>query len=80
MSQRFVLTKAELKTKKGFDFEEGDTIEVGKYIIYIEYGKYGAPLKSWVQTTDGKILNCWPVGSRGAWPYFIADFLGRRET
>lgn len=81
MYKTIVLTKSELKTKIASDFNEGDTIEVGKYIIHIEYGSYKTPLlKSWVETTDGKILSSWPIGARGAWPYFIYEFLGRREN
>ena len=77
-----LLTKKELKTKCGIDFKEGDIVEVGKYLIHIEYGQYSIPsLKSWVENSEtGKKLSAWPAGCRGCWPYFIQEFLGRKPA
>ena len=76
------LSKNELKTKCGIDFNGGDVIEVGKYTIHIEYGQYSIPfLKSWVEVTEtGKKVRSWPAGCRGCWPYFIQEFLGRKPA
>lgn len=69
-----MLTRAELKSKKASDFKEGDLVFVSKYIIHIEYGPYPKPLQSWVETTDGKILDSTP-GVQGGWPYYIDAFI-----
>ncbi|MCG3207271.1 MAG: hypothetical protein FOGNACKC_00871 [Anaerolineae bacterium] len=74
---RTIYTREELKDRAAREFRDGDIIEVGKYIINIGYGEYRAPLRTWVHTVDGKILDCWPAGARGACPYYINDFVGR---
>jgi len=67
-------TRKGLKSLSGRDFYDGDDIFVSKYIIHIKYGKYNIPMASWVETIDGKILDCTPgIG----WPYYIDDFLHR---
>jgi len=73
-------TRAELKTKGAGDFDNGDTIHCGKYWIYIRKTHTGnVTLHSTVETFDGKSVPCWPVGARGCWPCYIAEFLGRKQ-
>ena len=68
---------ASLKKMNASDFEDGDILFTDKYMIYIVYGKYNAPLESYVEDRKThKILGCTP-GTPGGWPYYIADFLNR---
>jgi len=68
------LTRQELKTRCPRDYADGDVIHVSKYLIHLKKSARGNSLKSWVETIDGKILDCTP-GTRGGWPYYIADFI-----
>lgn len=82
MSKFYRFTRKQLKSKKASDFKHGDLIEVGKYIIHIEY-KSGKRVKSsptsfsWVEDRNTfKALDCTP-GVRGGRPYYIDEFLHR---
>jgi len=76
----YIVSKTELKTMKARNLQRGDIVRVGKYIIYVQYGpwedpnKYDIPLCTYVETEDGKTLDCFPGTSRGFTPYFIDRF------
>ena len=80
-AMRHILSKKELKQRAGNEFNEGDIVNVGKYDIHICYGPYTTPyLKSWVENLhNNSILDC-TCGVRGGWPYFIGDFLHRKQV
>ena len=69
------VTSKELRQLKASQFQEGDIIEVSKYYIHIEYGKYDTPsLCSWIEDENFKGINCTPGSSKGFTPYFIDGF------
>jgi len=76
---RYTFTRQELKTKKAADFEEGDTVRTGKYLIRIRYGDYPHPsLRTTVELYDKfKMISSTP-GVRGGRPYYINDFITKR--
>ena len=76
---RYTFTRQELKTKKAADFQEGDTVQTGKYLICIRYGDYHHPsLRTTVELYDEfRVVGSTP-GVRGGRPYYIHDFITRR--
>ena len=72
----------ELRKLNASDFPHGSVIHVGKYYIFIKYKgedrEYRTPaLLSYVETEDGKCLDCFPGSSKGFTPYYIDEFKGR---
>jgi hypothetical protein len=70
--------KRELASVKPADFGEVKTIYITDKFGAAIYQVYLDGLKSTVFSYNAnKDLNCTP-GTRGGWPYYIADFLYRR--
>ncbi len=74
----YKFSHAELKGRGAYEFADGDVVVVRKYFIYIHFCYTPPrPMKTWVETRDGKPVNSTP-GTRGGWPYYIDDFISRR--
>ena len=79
-----ICTRSELKKLKASDLNHNDIVRVGKYFIYIQYRnfegttEYDIPsMLSYVETEDGKKLDCFPGTSSGFTPYYIDEFKSR---
>ena len=75
-------TRSELKQLNASDFGHGDVVHVRGYYIYIQYKRgdrqYTDPaLCSYVETDQGKPLDCTAGSSRGFTPYYIDEFKSR---
>lgn len=76
----YFYTRKELKKLKAVDFKENDTVHVvdnlGEtiYDIIIGFGEFKRPIRTIVYNSKFESLNCTP-GTRGGWPYYIAEFI-----
>jgi len=81
-SSVYRFTRKELKKENASDFKHGDTINIGKYIIYIKYREDSkvykkANLLSYIEDRDTfEILDTTP-GVAGGTPYYLDNFLHR---
>jgi len=75
----YKITKKELKELFIEDFEEGDLIRVGDYLISVEYGQYSHPSLKTTVSKDFQELGC-TVGVRGGRPYFLDNFISKRKN
>jgi len=77
--------RSQLSKIKAVDFKENDLIDVVDkdgcllYTINISFGPYSVPMKTFVTDKNFNILGCTP-GTRGGWPYYIADFIHAKKT
>lgn len=71
MKQVTAITRKQLTTTAPRDYEHGDKLRIGKYIIFIKQGNWGKNVETYAESDDNPMM---PLGY-GKMPRYIREFI-----